>query len=92
MQEGVGKLFCIAAVGANIPDKTERARSAGKRIVIDGCDDHCARKIMDKAGLPVDLHVDVTQLGIEKQPSEPRLISDTKRVVEHVRSVQHGQP
>jgi uncharacterized metal-binding protein len=52
--------------------------------VIDGCEDHCARKIMEKAGLPVDLHVDVTELGIEKKPAEPHLLLHTKRVVEHV--------
>jgi len=84
MQDGKGGLFCIAAVGANIPDKMERARNAGKRVVIDGCEDQCARKIMEQAGLPVDLHVDVTQLGIEKKPAEPHLVLHAKRVVEHV--------
>lgn len=84
MQEGKGGHFCIAAVGAGIPDKMDRARKAGKRVVIDGCEDHCARKIMEKAGLPVDLHVDVTELGIEKKPQHPHLVLYTKRVVEHV--------
>ncbi len=84
MQEGVGSLFCIAAVGAEIPEKLTRARSARRRVVIDGCEDHCARKIMEKAGLPVDLHVDATELGIEKKPEQPHLVLHTKRVVEHV--------
>ncbi len=53
-------------------------------MVIDGCEDHCARKIMEEAGLPVDLHVDVTELGIEKKPEQPHLVLHTKRVVEHV--------
>ncbi|MBU0641283.1 MAG: putative zinc-binding protein [Planctomycetes bacterium] len=84
MQAGKGNLFCIAAVGAAIPDKMERARNAGRRVVIDGCEDHCARKIMEKAGLPVEVHVDVTELGIEKKPAEPQLVLHAKRVVEHV--------
>lgn len=83
-QEDAGNLFCIAAVGAGIPDKMDRARTAGRRVVIDGCEDHCGRKIMENAGLPVDLHVDVTTLGIEKKPATPALINDAKRVVEHV--------
>ena len=86
-QEGIGNLFCIAAVAAGIPDKLERARKAAKRLVIDGCEDHCARKIMEKAGLTVDLHVDATQLGIEKKPAAPSLINDSKRVAVHVRKV-----
>jgi len=89
-QEGVGKLFCIAAVGAHIPEKMERARNAGRRVAIDGCEDHCCRKIMQNAGLPVDLHVDVTQLGIEKQPAEPHLVMDTRRVVEQVKQAAGG--
>ena len=84
-QEGVGNLFCVAAMGAEIPDKMDRARNAGKRVVIDGCEDHCARKIMERASLPVEVHVDVTQLGIEKKPEQPQLINDAKRVVEEVR-------
>ena len=86
MQEGLGNLFCVAAVGAGIPDKMDRARNAGKRVVIDGCEDHCARKIMEKAGLPVEVHIDVTQLGVEKKPEQPQLINDAKRVVEEVRT------
>lgn len=85
-QEGAGNLFCIAAVGADIPDKMDRARIAGRRVVIDGCEDHCGRKIMENAGLPVDLHVDVTTLGVEKKPTSPALIDDAKRVVEHVKT------
>jgi len=85
MQDGAGNLFCAAAVGAEIPDKLERARNAGKRVVIDGCDDHCARKIIEGAGLPVDVHVDVTTIGVAKKPEKPEMISDSKRVAEHVR-------
>ena len=40
---------------------------------------------MEKAGLRVDLHVDVTQLGVEKKPAEPHLIGDAKRVSVHVK-------
>jgi uncharacterized metal-binding protein len=84
-QDAVGNLFCVAAIGAGIPEKMERAKKAGRRIVIDGCTDHCARKIIEKAGLSVDLHVDVTKLGVEKKPAQPQLINDAKTVVEHVR-------
>ena len=79
-------MFCVAAVGADIPEKMERARAAGRRVVIDGCEDHCGSKIMQRAGLPVDLHVDVTTLGVEKKPAAPALTNDAKRVVEHVKT------
>lgn len=85
MQQGVGNLFCIAAVAADIADKMDRARKAGRRIVIDGCDDHCCRKVMEKAGLPVDVHVVTTDLGIEKKPAQPDMIGDAKKVVDKVK-------
>ena len=90
MEQGAGQLFCIAAVAAGIPQKMERARDAAVRIAIDGCDDHCARKTLEKAGLKADLHVVVTDLGIEKKPAQPSTISDAKRVADSVRTVLGG--
>jgi len=85
MKEGAGQLFCAAAIAADRPDKVERARKAARRIVIDGCEDDCARLILDRAGMSVDVHVDVTALGIEKKPDQPQMLTDAKRVVEAVK-------
>ena len=87
MQQGVGSLLCIAAVAADIADKMERTRKAGRRIAIDGCDDHCCRKVMEKAGVPVDVHVVATDLGIEKKPAQPDMIGDAKQVVDEVKAL-----
>jgi len=84
MKRKVGNLFCVAAVSAEIPDKCDRARSALRRIAIDGCEDHCCRKVLERAGLPVDAHVVVTELGIEKKPATPHLIRDAHRVCDAV--------
>lgn len=90
MQDGAGALFCAAAVAARIPEKLERARRAGRRVVIDGCSDHCARKIIEEAGLTVELHVDVTTLGVAKKPETPEMINDSKRVADHVKAALVG--
>jgi uncharacterized metal-binding protein len=84
MEQGAGNLFCIAAVAAGIEQKMERARQAGRRVAIDGCADHCARKVLERAGLTADVHVELTGLGIEKKPAQPNLINDAKKVVEAV--------
>lgn len=81
MTEGLGKLFCLAAMSAQREEKLQRARAAAQRIAIDGCDDDCARRTLEAAGLPVDVYVKITDLGIEKQPAEPEWITHTKRVV-----------
>lgn len=85
-QKKLGALFCAAAVAAEIPDKLERTRNAGRRVAIDGCEDDCCRRVIERAGLPCDLHVRITDLGIEKQPAQPSLVTDARRVLDHVRA------
>jgi uncharacterized metal-binding protein len=86
MKAGTANLFCVAALAANRPDKLERARCATRRIAIDGCDDHCCRRIMEQAGVPVDVHLVVTDLGIQKQPQQPHFLVHAKRVVTETQS------
>ena len=85
MEQGAGSLFCIAAVAAGIEQKMDRARKAGQRIAIDGCEDHCVRKVLEKAGLTADVHVVLTDMGIEKKPVQPNMIGDAKKVVDVVK-------
>ncbi len=90
MEHGCGSLFCIAAVAAGIAEKIDRARQATTRVAIDGCDDRCALKTLEKAGLSADIHVVLTDMGIEKKPSQPSMINDGKRVVDAVK-IKLGQ-
>ena len=83
-QQGDGALFCLAAVAAEIPEKLERTQQAGRRIVVDGCEDCCCQKVMQKANIPFDVAVVLADLGIEKQPEKPDLITDTKKAVQHI--------
>ncbi len=85
MEQGAGNLFCIAAVAAGIEQKMERARKAGRRVAIDGCEDHCSRKVLERAGLAADVHVELTGMGIEKKPAQPNMINDAKKVVDAVK-------
>lgn len=84
MEQGAGSLFCTAAVAARVEPKVDRARKAGRRIAIDGCEDHCVRKVLENAGLTADVHVVLTDMGIEKKPAQPNMINDAKQVVESV--------
>lgn len=84
-REKDANLFCIAAVAAGLPEKLERARKAAIRIAIDGCDDKCCKVVLEKAGLPVDVYVNVTDQGIEKKPEKPHMAEDTTVVVAKVK-------
>jgi len=83
--EGLGKVFCLAAVAAEVPDKLGRARAAGVRVAIDGCEDHCARRTLERADLPVDVHLVLTELGVERNPACAGVTADARGVVEIAR-------
>ena len=85
MEQGAGNLFCIAAVAAGVEQKLDRARKAGRRVAIDGCEDHCVRKVLEKAGLAADVHIVLSDMGIEKKPARPNMINDAKKIVETVK-------
>lgn len=88
MDEGLGAMFCLAGLAADVEGMVERARRADVNVVIDGCDLGCARRIFQKLGLPNVMYVMVTELGIEKGAIGDRTTDDeVQRVVDHVKQV-----
>jgi uncharacterized metal-binding protein len=65
-QEGFGIFSCIAGIGSHNLPMIRAAKSAGERVVIDGCPIGCARKIMDANMIPVDRYLIITEMGIGK--------------------------
>ena len=84
-QEGFGAFSCIAGIGSKNPPMIRAAKSAGERVVIDGCPIGCARKIMDANLIPVDQYVIVTELGIDKTHGLDIEDSDIETVVNEVK-------
>jgi uncharacterized metal-binding protein len=66
MFSGCGSMFCLAGIGAGIPNMVEAAKDADVNVVIDGCPMDCAKKIFDNAGVTNYQYIRVTDLGIEK--------------------------
>jgi uncharacterized metal-binding protein len=66
MGEGRGQMFCLAGLGAGIPNMIQTAREADLNLVIDGCPLDCARLIFQKLGLTNVKIIRVTDHGIEK--------------------------
>ena len=59
-------MCCTAAIAADIPDILDRARGADMMVVIDGCKNSCAKKILDRRGLPDYAYVALGSAGMEK--------------------------
>lgn len=66
-EEGIGKLFCLAGIGAHIAGMIESAKCAKRIVAIDGCSVECARKTLEHAGIEVTDYVDVSKEGIAKK-------------------------
>jgi len=66
MFEGLGAMFCLAGLGAEIQGMVQTAKDADLNVVIDGCPMDCAKKIFDTVGVNNYVQLKVTDLGIEK--------------------------
>jgi len=65
--QGVGKMYCLAGLGGHVSGLIESTKAAKRIIAIDGCPVHCAKKTVEHAGFKPDVHVVVTDLGIQKR-------------------------
>jgi len=83
-EDGIGTIFCLAGVGANIASIVDAAKTAKRIIAVDGCSVGCAKKILNNAGLNITDHIDITQEGITKNNkfklSQQDVFFITKRV------------
>ena len=63
---GVGKIYCLAGIGAHIDGMVESARGAKRIVALDGCNVACAKKTIEHAGLTVTDWICITEEGISK--------------------------
>ncbi|MBN1838104.1 MAG: putative zinc-binding protein, partial [Spirochaetales bacterium] len=86
---GLGKMTCLAAMGAGLSGFVESAKAAGENLVIDGCPVACGQKVFESLGIPFR-HFVTTDYGVEKGKTEinARLIDMTADSL--AREVAHG--
>ena len=66
---GIGKMFCLAAIGGNVSGMIASAKGADKVLVIDGCGLDCAKKTMEQRGIDQFIHMRLTDMNMEKSKS-----------------------
>ena len=90
-REGVGKMYCLAGVGAGIDVMVANARSASASLALDGCAMDCARKTLEKAGVDNIVHLRVSAHGFEKGKS-PVIPENVERLVSLARPMLTCRP
>jgi len=65
-EEGIGRMYCLAGIGAHDSVIVETTKAAKRVVAIDGCSTACAKRTLEHAGLMVTDHLEVTEEGVEK--------------------------
>jgi len=80
-EEGIGRIYCLAGIGAHVDGMVESARGAKRIVALDGCQVACAKQVIEHTGLIVTDWICVTNEGVAKNhqfniaPEEIELIS-----------------
>jgi uncharacterized metal-binding protein len=83
-QEGFGKMFCLAGIGARLSGFVQSAKDVPNMVVLDGCDVGCSRGILAQAEVPLKNYLVLTDMGIEKNKNftlDPNDIEKVKQAV-----------
>jgi uncharacterized metal-binding protein len=66
MDEGVGKMSCLAGVGGRVKVIIDTTQAAQTILAIDGCPLQCARNTLEQAGFKKFEHLCLSDLGMVK--------------------------
>lgn len=89
-QEGFGKLFCLAGVGARLNGFVQSARNIPNLVVIDGCEIGCAKGVLAQAEVPLRSYLVITELGIGKNKEMNLQRAEIDRIKQAVKDL-HGK-
>ena len=83
-QQGMGKFFCLAGIGGHVSGMIESTKAGKVIVAIDGCPVACAKKTLEHAEFNIDEYVEITSLGIEKNPNLNPLIPDVEKAAQYL--------
>jgi uncharacterized metal-binding protein len=77
------RMCCTTAVAAGSKPHLEIAEKAKRNIVINGCGNRCASKVLEKAGKRIDYEIDISKY-LQKVPTLDIYQADVKKITEIV--------
>jgi uncharacterized metal-binding protein len=90
-QEGFGKMFCLAGIGAHLSGFVQSAKDVPQMVAIDGCPVACTKAILEHAQIPVKGYVVLTEMGIEKNKEFKLKREEIEQVKAAVKAACNGQ-
>jgi len=80
-EEGIGRIYCLAGIGAHDSVIIDTAKAAKRVVAIDGCSTACAKRTLEHAGLMVTDYLDVNREGITKSHDFKLSLEDISSIV-----------
>ena len=77
------RMCCTTAVAAGSKPHLEIAEKAMKNIVINGCGNRCASKVLEKASKRIDYEIDISKY-LQKVPTLDIYQADVKKITQIV--------
>ena len=84
-QDGFGKFFCLAGIGAHLSGFVQSAKDAPGLVVIDGCSVGCSKGVIEHTAVPLKDYMVITAMGIEKNKNFKLNPEDVARVKQAVK-------
>ena len=81
---GSARMCCTAAVGAGSEQHVNIGKRAKRVIVINGCANRCASKIMEQRGIEVDHEYVIAKMGVSKIPTLDFSEADVERIAAQI--------
>jgi len=78
------RMCCTAAVGAGSVAHVNIGKNAKHVIVVNGCANKCASKIMEQRGVKVDHEYTISEMEVKKVPTLDFDKEDVKRIAEKI--------
>jgi len=74
------RMCCVTAVAAGSKPRVGIVRRAKKLIVINGCANRCASKVLEQKDIPYDYETVIAKEGVEKVPTLDYDEDDVQRI------------
>jgi uncharacterized metal-binding protein len=78
------RMCCITAVAAESKVHVDIARRAKKLIVINGCANRCASKVLERLNIPYGYEIVIAKEGVEKVSTLDFDPADVQRIAEKI--------
>jgi len=77
-------MCCITAVAAESKVHVDIARRARKLIIINGCANRCASKVLERLSIPYGYEIVIAEEGVKKVPTLDYDKADVERIAKKI--------